>query len=158
MPGRFWIQGIHRRATSHDSVQLPCESFHYSPWDNPVSLSYNPRQMIVTFYQGTLRGETGAELAVSWAETDFGVTALVSGSDELIHGLTVDHITLVEPVTTLDLPGIDREGIDVIVGDILKGGYLDMPGVRGKGEAVLFILVNEAIHRLSEIAEHESDD
>ena len=64
----------------------------------------------------------------------------------------------VEPVTTLDLPGLDREGVEVITGNILKGGYLDMPGVKGKGEAVLFILVNEAIHELAEIAKDENEN
>jgi hypothetical protein len=114
--------------------------------------------MMVTFYKGTLRTETGAEVAVSWAESDFGVTALVTGSDELVHKLRLKQIADVEPVTTLDLGGLDREGVEVITGNILKGGYLDMPGVKGKGEAVLFILVNEALHRLSEIAEDENED
>jgi hypothetical protein len=114
--------------------------------------------MMVTFYKGTLRTETGAEVAVSWAETDFGVTALVTGSDELIHKLKLEQISDVELVTTLDLRGLEREGVEVITGNILKGGYLDMPGVKGKGEAVLFILVNEALHRLSEIAKDERED
>jgi hypothetical protein len=114
--------------------------------------------MMVTFYKGTLRTETGAEVAVSWAETDFGVTALISGSDELVHDLKSEQIADVEPVTTLDLPGLDREAVEVIIGNILKGGYLDMPGVKGKGEAVLFILVNEALHRLAEIAKDENEN
>jgi hypothetical protein len=33
-----------------------------------------------------------------------------------------------------------------------------MPGVKGKGEAVLFVLLNEAIHELTEIAEDEKED
>jgi hypothetical protein len=114
--------------------------------------------MMVTFYKGALRTETEAEVAVSWAESDFGVTALVTGSDELVHELKLEEIADVEPVTTLDLTGLDREGVEVIVGNILKGGYLDMPGVKGKGEAVLFILVNEALHQLAEIAEDENED
>lgn len=114
--------------------------------------------MVVTFYKGTVRTETGAEVAVSWAETDFGVTALVSGSDELVHDPKLEQISDVELVTTLDLPGLDREGVEVIAGNILKGGYLDMPGVKGKGEAVLFILVNEALHRLAEIAKDENEN
>lgn len=114
--------------------------------------------MMVIFYKGTLITETGAEACVSWAETDFGVTALVSGSDELVRELRLEQIADVEPVTALDLPGLDREGIEVIVGNILTGGYLDMPGVKGKGEAVLFILVNEALHRLSEIAKDENEN
>jgi hypothetical protein len=114
--------------------------------------------MVVTFYKGVLRTETGTEVAVSWAETDFGVTALDSGSDELVHELKLEQIADVAPVTTLDLPGLDRDGVEVIVDNILKGGYLDMPGVKGKGEAVLFILVNEAIHELAEIAEDEKED
>ena len=114
--------------------------------------------MMVTFYKGTLRPETGAEVAVSWAETDFGVTALVSGSDELVHEPKLEQVTDVEPVTTLDLSGLDREGVEVVIDNILKGGYLDMPGVKGKGEAVLFILVNEALHRLAEIARDDDEN
>jgi len=113
---------------------------------------------MVIFYKGAMRTEAGAEVAVSWAETDFGVTVLVSGSDELVHDLKSEQITDVEPVTTLDLPGLDREGVEVITDNILKGGYLGMPGVKGKGEAVLFILVNEAIHELAEIARDENEN
>ena len=114
--------------------------------------------MVVTFYKGVLRTETGAEVAVSWVETDFGVTALVSGTDELVHELKLEQITDVEPIITLDLPGLDREGVEVVIDNILKGGYLDMPGVKGKGEAVLFILVNETLHRLAEIAKDENEN
>jgi hypothetical protein len=124
----------------------------------PAERVISPLQMIVTFYKGTLGTETGAEVAVSWAETDFGVTALVPGSDELVHDLKLQQIADVELVTTLDLPGLDREGVEVITDNILKGGYLDMPGVKGKGEAVLFILVNEAVHRLAEIAKDENEN
>jgi hypothetical protein len=114
--------------------------------------------MKVSFFTGALRTDTGPDVPVSWAETDFGVTGLVSGSDELLHELDAEQLTVVEPVAALDLPGLDHEGIEVIVGAILKGRYLDMPGVKGKGEAVLFILVNEALHQLAEIAEDEDED
>jgi hypothetical protein len=114
--------------------------------------------MIVTFYKGTLRTKDRADVATFWAETDFGVTGLPSGSDELVHELDMKQMTAVDPVVTLDLPGLDCERMDVIVESILKGGYLDMPGVKGKGEAVLFILVNEAIHRLAEIAKEENEE
>jgi hypothetical protein len=114
--------------------------------------------MIVTFYKGTLRTKDRADAAASWAETDFGVTVLVSGSDELVHELDMEQMAAVESLATLDLPGLDREGIEVIVANILKGGYLNLPGVKGKGEAVLFILVNEAIHRLAEIAKEENEE
>jgi hypothetical protein len=114
--------------------------------------------MIVNFYKGTLRKESEVDLGVSWAETDFGVTALVSGSDELVPELKLEQITDVESVTTLDLPGLDRGGVEVIVENILKGRYLSMPGVKGKGEAVLFILVNEALHQLAEIAKDVNED
>ncbi len=114
--------------------------------------------MTIRFYKGIGRTETGDEVSVSWAETDFGVTALVAGADEPVRELNMDWITAAELVTTLDLPGLDREGIEVIVDNILKGGHLDMPGVKGKGEAVLFILVNEALHQLAEIGEDEKED
>ncbi len=114
--------------------------------------------MMVNFYKGTVTTKTGIEVSVSWAETDSGVSALVSGSDELVHELDEKQVTVVEPMASLDLPGLDSEGIAVIVGNILRGGYLDMPGVKGKGEAVLFMLVNEAIHRLAEIAKDENEE
>ena len=114
--------------------------------------------MMIHFYKGVRRTERGEEVSVSWAETASGVTALAAGTDEPVHELNMNRVTAVEKIATLDLPGLDREGIDVIVDNILKGGYLDKPGAKGKGEAVLFMLVNEAIHRLTEIAKDENED
>ena len=54
-----------------------------------------------------------------------------------------DHI-----ITSLDLTGLDEDSTRTIVRNILQGDYLEKPGVRGKGDAVLFMLVNEAIHVL----------
>jgi hypothetical protein len=114
--------------------------------------------MLVTFYKGTLRTKDGSDVAVSWAETDAGVTALVSGAEDLLHELDADRLRVAEPIVTLDLSDLDSEAVEIIVGSILRGRYLDMPGVKGKGEAVLFVLVNEALHQLAEIAEDDNDE
>jgi hypothetical protein len=114
--------------------------------------------MRVIFHKGLLRTDTGEQVAVTWAEMDFGVIALVAGAKELIRELDIAQITVAEAVISLDLPGLDQEGIEMIAGSILSGGYLDMPGVEGKGEAVLFVMVNEAVHRLNQIVEEEEED
>jgi hypothetical protein len=114
--------------------------------------------MLVTFYKGALRTKDGSEIAVSWAETDFGVMGLASGSEDLVHEIDTGQITVIEPIAAFDLPGLDSEGVEVVVGSILKGKYLDMPGVKGKGEAVLFVLVNEALHQLAEIAKYNYEE
>jgi hypothetical protein len=113
--------------------------------------------MVVGFYKGALRTETGADVAVSWAETGFGMTARVAGADELLHEFNADQLIAAEPIATLELPGLDRDGIEIIVRAVLEGRYLDMPGVKGKGDALLFILVNEALHRLAEIAKDDDE-
>jgi hypothetical protein len=68
-----------------------------------------------------------------------------------------DRIDIVreELITTCELPGLDREGMETIVSNILERGYLERQGVHSKGEAVLFLLINEAIHAMEEIAHKE---
>ncbi len=61
-------------------------------------------------------------------------------------------IVQADEIATLELPGLGREDLDVLITNILTGGYLDKPGVRSAGEAVLYILVNEAIHQLKELS------
>jgi hypothetical protein len=110
--------------------------------------------MRVTFYKGVVRTESGEERAAAWATTPFGSMGLLAGTD-LLAFEGFENIARAESVAGFDLPGVDREGVETIVRSILMGGYLDKPGVKGKDEAVLFMLANEAIHKLEEIARDE---
>jgi hypothetical protein len=60
-------------------------------------------------------------------------------------------------VTTVDLAGLDRPDVELVARAILLGGYLDRPNVKGKGDAVLFMLANEALRALDSSA-FDSED
>ena len=49
-----------------------------------------------------------------------------------------------------------EKDIKEVVRNILRGGYLEKTGVRGKGDAVLYMLVNEGIQLLESVAEELS--
>jgi hypothetical protein len=110
--------------------------------------------MIASFFTGTLRSRSGESLDAVWARTPFGAMVWVRGDEQ---AAVVQNIDIIREdlVTTCELPGLDREGLETLVSNILTRGYLERPGVHGKDEAVLFLLVNEAIHILEEIARKE---
>lgn len=56
-----------------------------------------------------------------------------------------------ELIVVLDLSGLDKDSAELIMDTILKDGFLDKRGVKGSGDAVLFMVVNEALQRLAEI-------
>lgn len=111
--------------------------------------------MRVEFCRGMIRDECGNARDAEWARTPFGLMRLTDGEDESLMPFSGDLVMEEESLTELDLPGLEREGVEVIVRNILAGKYLDKPGITGKGDAVLFVLVNEAIHALEEMAEEE---
>jgi hypothetical protein len=109
--------------------------------------------MQVDFFRGVLHtgyGNEELEQVVYWAHTPFGVDASVKGSHEILERFDPDEAVDSELMTTLDLPGLDKEAVQFIVTTILTGGYLDRPGVKHKGDAVLYVVVNEAIQVLTE--------
>ena len=114
--------------------------------------------MRVDFYKGEIvRDKTGPKIAY-WAKTPHNVVAQIGDETELLEDLNQAKIVSEELITSLNLPGLDRAGIETIVTSILRGGYLTKPGVKDKGEAVLFILANEAIHELESIEADENTD
>ncbi len=114
--------------------------------------------MNVSFYKGVIR-ETPGEISYEcWAETPYG-TMVCSDQEALRVGVILSpHIECADPVTTVDLTGVNLEGLEVLVANILCGGYLDKPGVRNSGESVLYILVNEALHQMEWIRKKELSD
>ncbi len=114
--------------------------------------------MKVQFYKGVIKEESGEEVVVHWAVTRFGVSALRHGADDLRNDLPLHEVTRTEPIAEVELTGLDKEGADVLVENILRGGFLDRPGVKDSGEAVLFILVNEVINSLAGLDEVDAGD
>jgi hypothetical protein len=110
--------------------------------------------MKIGFFRGRVSTPDGAESKLWWAQmgTEFWVS--YEGSDEVRHGFEPRAVISVERITELELPDIGNEEVETIIVNILKGGYLEKPGVQGRGESLLFILVNEAIQKLSDIEEN----
>jgi len=111
--------------------------------------------MEVTFCRGLVRHETQGTVHASWACTPFGILCLPDGDDGGLQLIATESIALSEPVADVDLAGADREGVEAIVSAILKGGHLDETGVKDRGEAVLFIMLNEVLHDLQRLREEE---
>jgi hypothetical protein len=109
----------------------------------------------VDFCEGVIEVKPGTKLASAWACTPFGIVALLNEESDELHAIEPDQILDSTIVTTVDLPGLDRAGMDTIVGNILRGGYLRKPNIKDKGEAILFILVNEAIHQLEAVSDKD---
>ena len=111
--------------------------------------------MKVDFFTGILRTKTGNEVVAYWAHTDAGDTAILDPAEDTF---TIDDrgdILKKELVASLDLFDVDQDSAQAIINTILTRGYLKKPGIKNKGEALLFVLVNEALHELEEIARSE---
>lgn len=114
-------------------------------------------KMRVDFFKGIWGRGDGAErqdLVVYWAVTPGRIFACSGPSCDPLSDFDPAKASDAELITALDLTGVDDDNLATIVERILQGGYLDRPGVKGKGEAVLYIIVNEALHALKE----ESDE
>lgn len=111
--------------------------------------------MHVEFFRGVLKTGSGEESRASWARTPYGCTILKDGEREPVQELEVKGVVAEDNVTSVELPGLDREMVETIVTAVLKGRILEKPGIRGKGDAVLFVLLNEALQRLEEASRDE---
>ena len=108
--------------------------------------------LIAEFYKGYVKNDAGGRVAAYIAITPFDTKVVCEGSREIASQLGLEGIVITESIASVDLAGVDREGMDVIVRSILEGGYLARPGLGRGGDAVLFTLVNEAVQFLEETA------
>jgi hypothetical protein len=69
--------------------------------------------------------------------------------------VTAESIIDSEIIASIDLEGLDEAALRFVVRSILRKGHLSKPGVKGKGDAVLFVLVNEALHDLESLKEDD---
>jgi hypothetical protein len=109
----------------------------------------------VDFFRGILRTDTSASVIAYWARADSGATAILDAAEETFRIEDKDVILEEELIASIDLVDLDPDLAQTVIETILTGGHLKKPGIKGKGEAVLFVLVNEALHELEEIARSE---
>ncbi len=111
--------------------------------------------MHVEFFTGVIKTDSGEESRAVWARTPYGCTILMEGDRKPVHVPEVTGVMDEDNVTSIELPGLDRDMVETIVAGVLKGGILEKPGIRGKGDAVLFVLLNEALQKLEEASMDE---
>lgn len=104
---------------------------------------------VVFFFEGIFCSSDGDSLPIIWAESSFGKRGRTDSGIRTFEDSEIDLITEKRLVTSIDLSGVEAEDAIFIVDSILRGRYCDRPGVRGKHDAALYLLVNEAINRLS---------
>ncbi len=113
--------------------------------------------MRVTFCTGEIRPPDGEPVRASWGETAQGLSGIVGDEDEA-SPIDAAHIVSRTPMVSLDLPGLEAEDAAAIIREVLLGGFLEKPGAAGRGEALLHMVVNEALHRLDQAAKDLEDD
>jgi hypothetical protein len=106
------------------------------------------REGVVFFFEGILRNSETYPLQIAWAESSFGKRGRTDSGIRIFGDSEIDQITEKRLVTSIDLVGVEAEDAIFIIDAILRGRYCDRPGVRGKHDAALYLLVNEAISRL----------
>jgi len=114
--------------------------------------------MRVDFCRGFTNSKTRGRIPTTWAHTPHGILALTEEPPYELLILNESDVIVDHTITTVDLTGLDEDLTKAIVRNILQGGYLDKPGVKEKGDAVLFMLVNEAMQVLESVAEELSRD
>lgn len=105
--------------------------------------------MFVRFYR-TKTAQEGRQIDLYWS--DFGAPHILLMKE----GRITKELKSVPPfpgelITEFELPGLNAEHVEFITRKILKGGFLKEPGVRGKGDSVLYLLVNETLHELERL-------
>jgi len=114
--------------------------------------------MNLVFCKGIFLNTSGERVLASWAETPSGIlTTPAEGTSGLMR---VDPGSIVEsdPVVILELPGLDHPAMEAVVENILRRGYLDKPGIRGKDEAIFFVLVNEVLTELEGLRQETEEE
>lgn len=97
------------------------------------------------FFEGVLRSSDRTPTPIVWAESGFGNRARIGDIIRAIGNVEIAEIDEKSFVTTIDLPGLCVGDAIYLIDAILKNNYHSHPEVRGKLDAALYLLVNEAI-------------
>ncbi|MGO8879341.1 MAG: hypothetical protein ACLPVO_20515 [Desulfomonilaceae bacterium] len=104
---------------------------------------------MVQFFEGVLKSFKGNSAPIVWAESRSGNRVVIDSKIRGLEASEMAQIELKELITTVDLDGLDVDDVIYIIDAILKGKYYSRPGVKGKLDAALYLLVNEALSELS---------
>jgi hypothetical protein len=104
--------------------------------------------LIVQFFEGVLQSEDGLITPVVWACSTFGNRIRAGNQVREIEASELGQLAGANLVTVVDLEGLDSDDTTYVVDAILKGRYCQRPGVSGKQDAALYLLVNEALGEL----------
>jgi len=113
--------------------------------------------MEVHFCKGSIQRPDGGRHECEWAVTRYGIFALSDRGAHELQNVPAESVVASETIASVDLEGLDEAGLRFVVRSILKRGHLSKPGVKGKGDAVLFVLVNEALHDLESLKQEEEE-
>jgi hypothetical protein len=130
--------------------------------ERPQVVSDIPEQSVpgvgrVRFFKGSLKRKKDPLRQCYWAVTDFGVLLLRDAECYTVKGLEPESVPCGELLASVYLEDLDRENIEFIVANLLAGNYLDRPGIGERDDSLLFVLVNEALHRLRQVEAAEDD-
>jgi len=116
-------------------------------------------EMKIELFRGVIKDACGSQIEAWCARTPFGIRAVPvdEGSAE-IRIADPQQTSVLEVVTTIDVAGLDRDSLEFLVDTILQKGYLARNGVIGKGDAVLFLVTNDALQALEQIRSWEIQD
>ncbi|MFH1116069.1 MAG: hypothetical protein V1792_19315 [Pseudomonadota bacterium] len=99
-----------------------------------------------------MRSKALGKVPMMWASTPHGMLAVAEDPPYELRLLEESDVVADHIIATVDLTDLEEGPANEIIRNILQGGYLEKPGVKDKGDAVLFMLVNEAIQVLESAA------
>lgn len=108
--------------------------------------------MKVDFCKGFIRSKARGKIPMTWACTPHGILAAAEDPPYELRLLEEPDVVADHIIATVDLTDLEEGPANEIIRNILQGRYLEKPGVQDKGDAVLFMLVNEAIQVLESAA------
>jgi hypothetical protein len=105
--------------------------------------------MKIVFLRGSRMTCEGVSAEGFFAQTPIGILASGDDADSVVH--VEGDLGEISEVCALEAPGLDEEGLTALVGRALRRGYLENPAILGNGEALLFVIVNEAVHEMGSL-------
>lgn len=94
----------------------------------------------------------GSRKPVRWAECASGPIGPVGLPDQVAAAILTGALSK-RRILTFELPAIERPALETLVRAVLRKSFKVSPAIGG--ESILYLVVNESIHKLHEIAAAE---
>jgi hypothetical protein len=111
--------------------------------------------MDIVFSRGLWKTCKDGPREIFFARTPLGNLAWAAESESGCVTIPDGDIVEISTVCVTEAPGLDEEGARAIAARALERGYLNNPAVREHGDALLFMLVNEALHEVGTLEDIE---